>query len=201
MTIQRGFLVRVGVGSLAVSLGVVALFACAKDSEDATRETVPGFSSGTGSTTPPPTLDAAEPEEDAGSPSEGGSGYSYGPWGKLGGCSVPCDAGTRARKRECRRNSDGLPVDCRNCGGECVDDSTPCVGVSTCCGPRETCCPPNARHNIVAGEMATCNTTLEGVVKRCEAKGCLWNGASACSIGGGLDGANPTLPGAAGLCE
>ncbi len=201
--IHRGRWVRISGGFAAATVAGGLIFACATNDDGVpgqpAPDSTPAFSSASNTPTPPPP--PPPPDEDAGTtdagPSDAAGDYSYGPWGELSGCSATCDAGTKSRTRECRRR-DGVPVNCRLCGGECTDNSTPCVGVSTCCGPRETCCVRQG-YNVVNPDKPGCNATLVGLADKCEAKGCLWNGARACTLGGAE--ANPTLMGARGVCE
>ncbi len=197
----RSFRVKL-VGFTAVSVAAV-IVACA--TTDDGRTPGEGVVPENDSSLPPPSITGPDASEDAAADvaldtGDSGRGYTYGEWGEYGGCNSTCGPGERTRTRECKR-FDGIPVNCQLCGGECTS-TTPCFvpdsGVSCCDKPRAECCPPTGQ-NVGAGDLETCNVSLQKQIEKCQVKKpCLWVGPTVCSIGGGSD---PTYPGATASCE
>ncbi len=185
--------------SRLVVIAAFALGACAAGAEQVVDGTSAATEPPKSSTVVPPSPDAStevDAASDAAVPArDGGGEYTYGDWSEWSGCSVTCGEGTKTRTRECKRR-DGLPVNCTHCGGGCTE--TQACSASTCCKPREECCPVMP-YNVCGGTMTWCTDTLAQYAASCAAAGCIWTGATTCTIGGSAS--NATLPGGMGTCQ
>jgi hypothetical protein len=188
---------------MVTTMALAVLAACATSGDPSGASTPSGTDAAV--SLPPSSNPNPVPADDGGEDAanidpDAGPSFTYGEWTGWSVCSETCaDAGpgVKTRTRECKRR-DGIVVGCALCGDACTE-TMPCTGSPTgCCGPRTTCCPVSP-SNFVGGDIAGCTAGLAARADECTSKGCLWTGATACTIGGSPSSA--TLPGGRGTCQ